>query len=96
MLNITQECPKPCSLTEFKGESLKYDGWGNPGKLIFNVYLASNEIKVQEEYLVYNEVDLVGIIGGNLGLFVGFSFYEKVKQIINFLIDKLMFQHFVF
>ena len=51
--------------------------------------VASNEMKVQEEYLVYNEVDLVGIVGGNLGLFVGFSFFEKVKQIINFFIDKI-------
>ena len=52
-------------------------------------FKASNEMKVQEEYLVYNEVDLVGIVGGNLGLFVGFSFFEKVKQVINFIIDKI-------
>ena len=89
-INLTQECPKPCSAIEYKGETIKYEGWNlNPGKLGFYMYFASNEMKVQEEYLVYNEVDLVGIVGGNLGLFVGFSFFEKVKQIINFFIDKI-------
>ena len=56
----------------------------------FAIVLVTNEMKVHEEYIVYNEVDLVGIVGGNLGLFIGFSFFEKVKQVINFFIDKLI------
>ena len=33
-INLTQQCPKPCSAIEYKGETIKYEGWNlNPGKL---------------------------------------------------------------
>ena len=42
---------------------------------------------IKEEYYVYDPPALVGTIGGSLGLFLGFSFYDclKVKSLIFFL-----------
>ena len=87
--NLSKTCQKPCSTTEFKGQTKTYKGWKPKNEMRFAIVLVTNEMKVHEEYIVYNEVDLVGIVGGNLGLFIGFSFFEKVKQIINFIIDKI-------
>ena len=36
-----------------------------------------------EEYLLYDFLALVGSVGGTLGLFVGFSFYDFVLKITN-------------
>ena len=65
----------------------KFDGWSEPRAAMYYAYYVSNEIKVQEEYLVYGDVDLVGIVGGNLGLFIGFSFYDKIIQFIKIFVD---------
>ena len=86
---LSQNCQKPCSITEYKGQTKKYKGWSTKNGLKFSIFLFTNEMKIHEEYIVYNEVDLVGIVGGNLGLFIGFSFFDKVKQVINFIIDKI-------
>ena len=64
----------------------KFDGWSEPRTATYYAYYVSNEIKVQEEYLVYGDVDLVGIVGDNLGLFIGFSFHDVLGKIINFFI----------
>ena len=43
----------------------------------------------QVEYLIYDTLSLVGTIGGTLGLFVGFSFYDFIGMIIDLFFDKL-------
>ena len=41
------------------------------------------------EYLIYDALSLIGTIGGTLGLFVGFSFYNLIAFVIDLLFDKL-------
>ena len=43
----------------------------------------------QIEYLIYDTLSLVGTVGGTLGLFVGFSFYDFIFMIIDLFFDKL-------
>ena len=43
----------------------------------------------QIEYLIYDTLSLVGTVGGTLGLFVGFSFYDFICMIIDLFFDKL-------
>ena len=40
-------------------------------------------MKVQEEYLIYDEVGLIGSVGGTFGMFIGFSFANIVSLILN-------------
>ena len=43
----------------------------------------------QTEYFIYDTLSMVGTIGGTLGLFVGFSFYDFVSMVIDLFFDKL-------
>ena len=42
----------------------------------------------EREYLIYDSWNMVGTIGGALGLFVGFSFYDFILMFINFISKK--------
>ena len=82
-------CKNPCEVVEYFGRSHKWIDHGVPGILSLNIFFVSNEIKVQEQYFIFSTEDLVGIVGGNLGLFIGFSFFEKIKQAITFMTNHL-------
>ena len=44
--------------------------------------------EMNKEYLIYDVWNLIGTIGGALGLFVGFSFYDFVLVVLDFLFKK--------
>ena len=43
----------------------------------------SNATKISEEILAYDSRDLLALIGGALGIFVGYSFFDVIKYIID-------------
>ena len=42
-------------------------------------------MKINEEYLLFDNNGMIGSIGGTLGLFVGFSFLNIVTLLVDFL-----------
>ena len=42
----------------------------------------------QTEYFIYDTLSMVGTVGGTLGLFVGFSFYDFISMLIDLFFDK--------
>ena len=38
--------------------------------------IVENMAKVKEEYLIYDTVSMISVVGGFMGLCVGFSFYD--------------------
>ena len=82
MSSMVKSCPKPCNTNGFNGEVKKY-AWGDGEVPVLTLFFSSNEIIVQEEYLLYNLHDFIGIVGGNLGLFIGLSLFELVKMIFS-------------
>ena len=42
----------------------------------------STNIQVYREYLIYDEIGMIGSIGGLLGLFLGFSFLNVISYFI--------------
>ena len=44
---------------------------------------------MNREYLIYDVWSLIGTVGGALGLFVGFSFYDFVSLVIDFICKRL-------
>ena len=76
-----RKCLKPCNILEYQGSAENTDKI-RPGKTQIALSLSTDEVKVQEEYLIYSEVDLVGIIGGTMGLFIGFSFFDIINDVI--------------
>ena len=88
IMEYVRECERSCNIVEYQGITKKYLGWGNfsEGATMINLFFPTNEVKLQEEYLIYGIVDLIGIVGGNLGLFIGFSFYDVIKYVLDFLL----------
>ena len=87
--NPKKYCKDPCEVVEYFGRTQKWLDYETPDVLTLNIRFVSNEVKVQEQYFIYSTVDLIGIIGGNLGLFIGFSFFDKIKQMISFITNRL-------
>ena len=79
------DCTRPCNIVEYQGTTKKFLGWGNfsHGAIMINLFFPTKEMKIQEEYLIYGIVDLIGIVGGNLGLFIGFSFFDVIKCVFD-------------
>ena len=54
----------------------------------FNMWFTMQGNKeIHREYLVYDPLDFIGTVGGTLGLFVGFSFYDFLAIFIDLLFD---------
>ena len=49
--------------------------------------LSEPMMTLNEEYYVVPTLDLIGIIGGTLGIFVGFSFYGTFKDILDITVN---------
>ena len=58
----------------------------------FNLYFASTVVDVFEEILIFDEISLIGSLGGSLGLFIGFSFFGYVTTFLNMIVDKMFGQ----
>ena len=51
----------------------------------------SNRVIVNQEYLVYDSVGMVGSVGGTLGLLLGFSFLDLMFSLVNYLQEKIIY-----
>ena len=47
-------------------------------------YKAPGTVTLHEEYIIIDFYGMVGIVGGTLGLFVGFSFFDVITFLISF------------
>ena len=48
--------------------------------------LGRNQV-INQEYFIYEPLNLVGTVGGTLGLFLGFSFYDFFAMNIDWVLD---------
>ena len=63
--------------------------FGTKRNLQFILRSASNKRNIFEETLIFDDIALVGSLGGSLGLFVGFSFFGYVTPILEAAFDKV-------
>ena len=47
------------------------------------------EIVYNKEYLIYDDIGMFGSIGGSLGLFLGFSLFDTLCMIVDFILRKI-------
>ena len=89
------QCLKKCTKFEYKGKFEATDRWhSNPRIVDIWYWLSSKKIKVYEEYLVYDTENVIGYIGGTLGLFIGFSFQNVLYGGLTFL-ENYLLQHVI-
>ena len=76
------KCPNACIQKSYSGDvttvgdsavSLKETETG------FSILFASMDVHEEKETLAYGIPDVIGSVGGTLGLFVGFSFYGYIS-----------------
>ena len=85
--SLTQELLKPCSFVSPKVKELMF-GLDDSARIPEDYYIWFNiqgNREVQQEYFIYGPLEFIGTVGGTLGLFVGFSFYDFIAIIIDFL-----------
>ena len=85
LLEILDKCSKACTTFEYSGTIVTHPEVFNNSRSTglgfwFN---GENEMAVSEEYLIYEITGVIGSIGGTLGLFIGFSFFDMSTKLIN-------------
>ena len=76
-------CPKDCTLVQYSGRLVhQLDSDSARFQSFFNIY---HKTKVHKEYLTTTFTDLIGSVGGTLGMFVGISFASLIFTILDFL-----------
>lgn len=81
-------CPKSCTIHEYSGE-INYRESKTEAKEENNTFSASFRFAAPftmtsyQEYLIYDFNGLVGSVGGTLGIFIGFNFYETIARVID-------------
>ena len=57
---------------------------------VFSMMYKSTQKTVHEERLVYDQSGMVSQLGGILSLFLGFSFYSLISDLLDFIAKKNM------
>lgn len=81
-----QKCRHPCTETFYETYSRSNP---HPSKnwAYVMMYYQSNRIQVLEEYLVFDFSSILVAIGGSLGLFLGFSFFQCCQSVTSGIIN---------
>ena len=87
-------CMNPCKMVTYKDSGLD---WYEPvhhkkiEETHANFELVMNSVrKIERKVLVYDAIDAIGAVGGSLGLFLGFSFFDLFSKFLDNLIMPLI------
>ena len=80
---------RPCSVINPKIEYEIFesdnDEWQMEKQFEFQIIMEiGGQQQVNIEYLLYDPLTFIGTVGGTLGLFLGFSFYDFIIKIVEF------------
>lgn len=83
----TSSCITPCEVMSFSATSTfeeRLEG-RHHGRIFIRF---AEEVKLTEEFVVYDGLSMVGEAGGYLGLFLGISCYQVILKLVEFAIIK--------
>ena len=63
---------------------------GNGSLVTFRFLFPYQNRIIHEEILIFDEIGLLGSLGGALGMFLGFSLYGYVTTFLDTLLDRLV------
>ena len=83
--DLLDTCSKACKTFQYTGTMKQFHNFINNSRDVQLSYWfnSENEVEVFEEYQIYEITSVIGSIGGTLGLFVGFSFFDMSTKLIN-------------
>ncbi len=83
-------CRRACKHPAYSVSSAPYvGGMVKPNTSQLMAYYTNLNIVMKSEYLVYDFSAIVAAVGGSLGLFLGFSFHDGTKKLLDMIGDKL-------
>ena len=90
--DLLDTCSRACKTFQYTGTMKQYHNFTNSSKEVYLSYWFNHkdEVEVFEEYQIYEITSVIGSIGGTLGLFVGFSFFDISTKLINILKDHFL------
>ena len=56
--------------------------------IVFGLKFATKLRNIYEEVLIFDDIDLLGSMGGTLGIFIGFSIFGYIITFLDFILDK--------
>jgi hypothetical protein len=80
-------CEKPCKIITYTGSVVEYSYYNDTDDEASFSFEADTVIKLGKELLVYDTNDMIGSIGGSLGLYLGFSFFGIASTFIDKLLE---------
>ena len=83
------DCHKPKYAKLYMPRANPWQRSGKPNVTQLYFYFESLVVLHKDENYVIGDGQLIGSIGGSLGLFMGFSFYSYISTALNALINKL-------
>ena len=94
--NISQ-CESQCRIKNYVASPQKLK---EPTRLYLDdgeradlLLMATKRTRIEEkEYRIYDTAGLVGTVGGSLGLFLGFSFFGVISDVLDLLVKKITWQ----
>ena len=85
--DVESNCEKSCSRLQYLGQIFRtqpLNASGNSNTIYEIVYRIPNKnMYVSEEYLIYDEINVIGSVGGTLGMFIGFSMTGVVSWVFS-------------
>ena len=81
--DVTFECTKPCEIIRYTSSIISYSYHSLTENEAIFMYESGPIKTVAKELLVYDTNDMIGSIGGSLGLFLGFSFFGIISKFID-------------
>ena len=83
-------CQSACSMTQYDSKIIREEFTTFNNDFFQLIYDFGNPLymKVFEEYVIMDEMNLVGNVGGTMGMFIGFSFSGVIGLIISCFMKK--------
>ena len=90
MIQKNDLCHPACTMTRYDSKIIREEYTTLPNDFFQLIYDFGNPLymKVFEEYVIMDEISLVGNVGGTMGMFIGFSFSGVVALIISCFMKK--------
>ena len=88
---ISHGYKKPCTVLEYQGKKTNVLNQLASNKAVLEYRFAPPMMtKVQQEYLIFDVIGMIGSVGGSLGMCIGFSFSGVTTYILDFIQSRII------
>ena len=91
MAHMMYTCNSSCIQSQYEGDDSFFADEANDQNEYRIIYMfPKSQVEVSEEYFMFGVNELIGTIGGHSGLFIGFSFYGFVSEVLGYIKKKII------